>query len=76
VKNCKAIAEKLSKAGFSWRYVSAVDSRSQTIVIADAHRGDGVRFVVRAEEKLTAFVELESRFARPASKSASLRNLA
>ena len=28
--------------------------------IADAHRGDGKRFVVRADEKLTAFVELES----------------
>jgi hypothetical protein len=27
---------------------------------ADAHRGDGKRFVVRADEKLTAFVELES----------------
>jgi hypothetical protein len=28
--------------------------------IADAHRGDGKRFVVRADEKLTAFLELES----------------
>ena len=28
--------------------------------IADAHRGDGQRFIVRADEKLTAFVELES----------------
>ena len=28
--------------------------------VADAHRGDGKRFVVRADEKLTAFVELES----------------
>jgi hypothetical protein len=27
--------------------------------IADAHRGDGKRFIVRAEEKLTAFLELE-----------------
>jgi hypothetical protein len=27
--------------------------------IADAHRGDGKRFIVRADEKLTAFVELE-----------------
>ena len=27
---------------------------------ADAHRGDGKQFVVRAEEKLTAFLELES----------------
>jgi hypothetical protein len=30
------------------------------IWIADAHRGDEKRFVVRADEKLTAFVELES----------------
>jgi hypothetical protein len=29
------------------------------IWIADAHRDDGKRFVVRADEKLTAFVELE-----------------
>jgi hypothetical protein len=27
--------------------------------VADAHRGDGRRFVVRADEKLTAFLELE-----------------
>jgi len=31
-----------------------------TIWIADAHRGDGKRFVVCADEKLTAFVKLES----------------
>jgi hypothetical protein len=28
--------------------------------IADAHRDDAKRFVVRADEKLTAFLELES----------------
>jgi hypothetical protein len=28
--------------------------------IIDAHRGYGKRFVAHAEEKLTAFVELES----------------
>jgi hypothetical protein len=28
--------------------------------IADAHRDDGKRFVVRADEKLAAFLELES----------------
>ena len=39
--------------------VSAVDCEGRTIWIADAHRGDGKRFVVRAEEKLTAFLELE-----------------
>jgi hypothetical protein len=41
-------------------YVSAVDSNGRTIRIADAHRGDGKRFVVRADEKLTAFLELEA----------------
>ena len=39
--------------------VSAVNSEGRTIWIADAHRGDGKRFVVHAEEKLTAFLELE-----------------
>jgi hypothetical protein len=41
-------------------WVSALDSHGRTIWIADAHRGDGKRFVVRADEKLTAFLELES----------------
>jgi hypothetical protein len=30
------------------------------IWIADAHHGDGKRFIVRAAEKLTAFLELEA----------------
>jgi hypothetical protein len=30
------------------------------IFVADAHRSDGKRFVVRADEKLTALLELES----------------
>jgi len=37
-----------------------MDARWRTIWIADAHRGDGKRFVVRADEKLTAFMELEA----------------
>jgi len=39
--------------------VSAIDSNGRTIWIADAHRDDGKRFVVHADEKLTAFIELE-----------------
>ena len=31
----------------------------RTIWIADAHRNDGKRFIVHADEILTAFVELE-----------------
>jgi len=37
-----------------------VDSQKRTIWIADAHCDDGKRFIVRAEEKLTAFLELEA----------------
>jgi hypothetical protein len=46
--------------------VSAVDSTGRTIWIADAHRG-GRRFVVRADEKLTALWNLNRRFTRPNS---------
>jgi hypothetical protein len=53
------IADNLSKAGWSWGYVSAIDSQGRTIWIVDAHR-NGKRFIVRAGEKLTAFLELES----------------
>ncbi len=31
----------------------------QRIFVADAHRDDGKRFIVHADEKLSAFVELE-----------------
>src|SRR5439155_15734772 len=60
VKYWEIIADNLSEAGWSWGFVSAVDSSGRTIFIADAHRDDGKRFVVRADEKLTAFIELES----------------
>jgi hypothetical protein len=53
------IADNLKKRGWSLGWVSAIDSQGRTIWIADAHRGDEKRFVVRADEKLTAFVELE-----------------
>ena len=37
-----------------------VDSDGRTIFVADAHRNDGKRFVVRADETLTAFLEFEA----------------
>ena len=60
MRDWEVIADNLSKAGRSWGCVSAIDSNGRTIWIADAHRSNGKRFVVRADEKLTAFVELES----------------
>jgi hypothetical protein len=40
-------------------WLSALDSEGQTLWILDAHRDDGKRFVVRSDELLTAFLELE-----------------
>jgi hypothetical protein len=40
--------------------LSAVDSRARTIWLAEADLGDGKRFIVCADEKLTEFLELES----------------
>jgi hypothetical protein len=60
VKYWEVMADNLSKAGWSWGCVATVDSNGRTIWIADAHRDDGKRLVVRAHEKLSTFVELES----------------
>lgn len=48
----------LVKAGWPRGCVSALDVEGRTIWIVDAH-GYGKRFIVRAEEILTAFLELE-----------------
>jgi hypothetical protein len=45
VKYCEIIADNLSKAGWSWGCVSAIDSNGRTIWIADAHRGDEKRLL-------------------------------
>ena len=39
--------------------MSTVDREGRTIFVADAHRDDGKRYVVHADQKLTAFLELE-----------------
>ena len=59
MKECEIIADNLHDAGWSLGWVSALDCGGRTIWIVDAH-GHGKRFVVRADEKLTAFLELES----------------
>jgi hypothetical protein len=59
MKHREIIADNLSQAGWAWGWGWAVDSQGRTIWIADAYRGDRKRFVVRAEERLTAFMERE-----------------
>jgi hypothetical protein len=41
----KSLADNLSKAGWSWGCVSALDCEGRTIWIVDAHRDDGKRYV-------------------------------
>jgi hypothetical protein len=53
------IADNPSKAGSSLAWVSAIDSEGQTPWIVDAHRDNGKRSVVRSDEMLLAFLELE-----------------
>jgi hypothetical protein len=67
VKYWEIIADKLSASGWSLGWVSAVDSNGRTIWIADVHRGDRRRFIMHADEKLTAFLELNRRFALAAN---------
>ena len=40
--------------------VNVLLSRPNVIFVAGSHRDKGKRYIVRANEKLTAFVELES----------------
>ena len=56
VKYWEIIADNLHNAGWSLGWVSALDLEGQTVWIVDAH-GYGKRFIVRAHEKLTAFME-------------------
>jgi hypothetical protein len=40
-------------------FSGSFDSTGRVLFIADAHRDNGKRFIVSADEKLTAFLELE-----------------
>jgi len=54
VKYWEIIADNLHDAGWSLGWVSALDLEGRTMWIVDAH-GSGKRFVVHADEILTAF---------------------
>jgi hypothetical protein len=58
MKQWEIIADNLHEAGRSLGWVAAVDRGGRTIWIVDAH-GYGKRFIVRADEISTAFVEPE-----------------
>jgi hypothetical protein len=59
MKYWEIIADKLSASGWSWGCSSHINLAGRVLFMADARRSNGKRFVVSADEKLTAFLELE-----------------
>ena len=59
MKYWEIVAGKLTAAGVSWGYCSAV-TRDGWPWIIDAHAADGRRYVVHCDELLSAFLELEA----------------
>ena len=59
MKYWETIARRLSRLGWSWGCVAVVDGEGRDIFVVDAHRNDGKRYVVRADDKLTAVLEIE-----------------
>ena len=58
MKYWEIIADKLSSAGWSWSYCSAVTKDGWRWIL-DAH-GHGKRHIVHSDELLTAFLHLEA----------------
>jgi hypothetical protein len=55
-----AFKNNLSQAGFSWGCSSQIDSTGRVIFTAEAYSRDGCRFTVLANERFTAFLELQA----------------
>jgi len=60
MKYWELISDKLSKSGWSWGCVTVINAEGRKIFVVDAYRGDGNRFVVRSDDKLTSFLEIEA----------------
>jgi hypothetical protein len=60
MKHCEIIADTLSKAGWNWGCVSGLGREQMNNLGYRRAPGRRKRFIVRVDEKLTAFLELES----------------
>jgi hypothetical protein len=60
MKHWEIIAQNFSKAGFSWGCSSEIDSTGRVIFTPDAYARDGRQFTVLADERLSAFLELQA----------------
>jgi hypothetical protein len=60
MKYWEIIADKLSAQGWSWGITTAHDMQTGKLFVVDAQRSDSRgRFIVRSDELLTAFLELQ-----------------
>ena len=60
MKYWEIVADRLGKSGWSWGVVAVIGAKGQRIFVVDAHRNDGKRYVIRADDKLSAFLEIET----------------
>jgi hypothetical protein len=60
MKYWEIIADNLSKAGCRCGCISSTDHEGRQFWVVAAQRKDTERFIVHADEVLTAFVELEA----------------
>jgi hypothetical protein len=70
MKYWELIADRLSKSGWSWGCVAVVSDAGREVFVVDAQRDEGKRYVVRSDEKLTAFLEM-ARITRDANECGS-----
>jgi len=63
MKYWEIVGRKLTTAGWTWGYCSAV-TRDGWHWTVDAHRADGRRYIVQSDELLTAFLKLENTLLR------------
>lgn len=60
VKYWEIIADKLNANGWSWGMTTVIDAQVGKLFVLDAHRHESrSRLIVRSDELLTAFLELE-----------------
>ena len=57
---CETVRDNLTKAGWNCGSISSTDHKGRQFWVVAAEREDAGRFIVHADEMLTAFAELES----------------
>jgi hypothetical protein len=70
MKYRESIADNLSKAGWNCGSISSTDHQGRRFWVVAAEREDAGRFIVHADEELTAFPELEA-----ATRAGSIRKM-